>query len=420
MKKLCTAATFLAVISILSSCSTVDTIPVSQTLETSVVTSVTTAATETETTTSEIIDLRKDSFNKNEISVYHTDFEISDELYSEIMSIINQYGTECSFYMVNLEDNATFGYNSDCYIATASTVKFPFAYYCYREIEKDNYSFDDSLLYKSGYYSGGTGVLKDSGSGRYYSVETLLNYMIHYSDNIAFYMLQDYFGYEGYNEMLSSDGFETYINQTTKWGKISSHALGYYWTQVYSYKDECTEGAVLWDTLVNACSNFLLWPFSEIGCEDYVIAHKSGWASPGYHDSGIVLSEHPFVIVVMTNSEGELRDSSFFYNIVIAINKLHDEYLTYLGQEPSPANNPNPKVTTAPATETTTLADTYDVVVPSEIPAQTSSALITEQTSSSALQELPAITESAESVVPTASETYAVTIPPADISETVS
>lgn len=304
-------------------------------VEESAVTAETTEVTSVTVSEEDLIpDLAKDIFSDDELEIKHTDFKPSEELEAEIMEIINGYNKTCSLYMVNLEDYATFGYNSDTYVHNASTIKCPFAFYCYNEIEKGNYSLDDTVLYKSGYYSTGTGVLKDYGSGTYYSVEDLLYYMIHYSDNVAFLMLQDYFGYEGYNEMISDYGFETFINGQTKWGKLSSHELGYIWTLIYDYKDKCDEGAMLYEDLVYAGSNFFNWPFTDAGYE-YNIAHKSGWASPGYHDSGIVLSEHPYVIVVMTESEGETRDSSFFYNITLKLNELHDEYLEYIGQEPS-------------------------------------------------------------------------------------
>lgn len=320
----------------------------------------TTIETTTEaTTTTEYVPpkLNEDVFQDNTLEILHTDFKPSEKLESEIMELINGYDKTCSLYMVNLEDYATFGYNSDTYISTASTIKCPFAFYCYQEIQKGNYSFDDTLLYKSGYYSSGTGVLKDNGSGSYYTVKDLLYYMIHYSDNVAFLMLQDYFGYQGYNDMISNYGFETYLSDSVKWGKLSSHALGYIWTEIYKYKDECEEGAILYDTLVNAGSNFLIWPFTEAGY-NYKIAHKSGWASPGYHDSGIVLSEHPFVIVVMTDSEGETRDSSFFYNIVLKLNELHDEYLVYIGQEPSSTGTTEEVTTTEDITTTTKVTTT--------------------------------------------------------------
>ncbi|MGN0605116.1 MAG: serine hydrolase [Oscillospiraceae bacterium] len=294
----------------------------------------TTSFIETTETEATLPDLTKDVFEGGKLEILHTDFKPSKEMEDEINRIVNGYNKNFSIYMVNLEDYAVFGYNSDVYVPTASTIKCPFAFYCYKEIEKGNHSFDDTLLYKSGYYSSGTGVLKDSGSGTYYKVRTLLNYMIHYSDNVAFLMLQDYFGYEGYNEMMESYGFETYLNGQIKWGKLSSHALGYIWTQIFDYRNKCEEGEIFYHDLVYAGSNFLIWPMTEAGYS-YNIAHKSGWASPGYHDSGIVLSEHPYVLVIMTESEGETRDSGFFYNMTIAMNDLHDEYLEYLGQQPS-------------------------------------------------------------------------------------
>lgn len=303
------------------------------TAETTVTTTAETTAETTETEAT-LPDLTKDVFEGGKLEILHTDFKPSKEIEDEINRIVNGYNKKFSIYMVNLEDYATFGYNSDVYVPTASTIKCPFAFYCYKEIEKGNHSFDETILYKRGYYSSGTGVLKDAGSGTYYKVRTLLNYMIHYSDNVAFLMLQDYFGYEGYNEMMESYGFETFLNNQIKWGKLSSHALGYIWTQIYDYRNQCEEGEIFYHDLVYAGSNFLIWPMTDAGYS-YNIAHKSGWASPGYHDSGIILSEHPYVLVIMTESEGETRDSGFFYNMTLTMNALHDEYLEYIGQQPS-------------------------------------------------------------------------------------
>jgi hypothetical protein len=313
-----------------------------------------TEETTTDTTRFVYPDLTKDTFGNDGLEIYHTDFRPSEELESEIMYLINRYSKQCSLYMVNLEDYATFGYNSDYYIPTASTIKCPFAFYCYTEIQKENHSFDDEVLYHSGYYSSGTGVLKGGVVGTYYPVKELLYDMINYSDNVAFLMLQDYFGYEGYNEMMESYGFETFLDENTKWGKLSSHALGYIWTRIYNYKDECEEGAIFYDTLVNAKYNFFLWPFTDAGYE-YPIAHKSGWASPGYHDSGIILTEHPYVLVVMTESEGLTEDNGFFYNITLKFNELHDEYLEYIGQEPAVTGT----IETISPDETTTFAHNH-------------------------------------------------------------
>jgi beta-lactamase class A len=104
-----------------------------------------TVAETTVTTEYTIPNLNEDVFPEDTLEILHTDFRPSEELESEIMELINNYGTTCSLYMVNLEDYATFGYNSDTYISTASTIKCPFAFYCYQEIAKGNYSFDDTL-----------------------------------------------------------------------------------------------------------------------------------------------------------------------------------------------------------------------------------------------------------------------------------
>lgn len=381
MKKYSSLITFIVAMAFVVGCSntTSDTqdasINVGDSTQEVITTTVATTTQETTTTTFDYHNLTKDTFNDEGISIYHAEdgFKISDELNQKMMDYIRNYPHNCSFYMVNLEDYATFGYNSDTYIATASTIKCPFAYYCYKEVESGEHSFDEEILYQSGYYSSGTGVLKGGGAGTYYSIEDLLYYMINDSDNVAYLMLQDYFGYEGYNDMISNWGFETYLDGGTKWGKISSHALGYVWTEIYNQKDTSKEIGMLYDTLLNAKYNFFNWPFQNAGY-DYKIAHKSGWADPGYHDTGIVLSEHPYVIVVMTDSEGLDSDAGFFCNLTLMINELHDEYLVYLGQEPSsttPAETTTEETTTTTTEEittTTTEATTEDTTTVTTVP----------------------------------------------------
>jgi len=259
VKKICIMIACLLSASLFSACDEESepaeaSVSISETYETTV--PEISETTETQTTRFVYPDLTKDEFGGEELEIYHTDFRPSEELEDEIMYLINRYSKNCSLYMVNLEDYATFGYNSDYYIPTASTIKCPFAFYCYNEIQKEHHSFDDEVLYHGGYYSSGTGVLKGGVVGSYYPVRELLFDMINYSDNVAFLMLQDYFGYEGYNEMMESYGFETFLDDNTKWGKISS----------------------LWRTFFRL--------------DNYTVFHHSASQIPLYH------LNHPFILYV--------------------------------------------------------------------------------------------------------------------------
>jgi len=224
----------------------------------------------------------------HEIKVYNSDYVIPDELRDNLYNVINSYPSlNMGIYAISLKDYTCIGYNESFSVATSSTVKAPFALYVMKEIANGNHTLQDKVKYESKHYNSGSGVIKNSQFGTEYTVEYLITQMIHESDNIAFLMLQDYFGYEGYNEMISPLGCNIWLNGYTKWGHYTAEELAILWNEIYNFSKETDEGKFLLELLINAKYNFM----KESQGRYSKVAHKSGFTPTSYNDAAIIFAE---------------------------------------------------------------------------------------------------------------------------------
>ena len=243
-----------------------------------------------------------------EIKVYNSKYVIPDELRNNLYNVIRSYSTlNIGIHAISLKDYTCIGYNESFSIATSSTVKAPFALYVMKEIAAGKHTLDEKVKYESKHLNTGSGVIKNSKFGTEFSVEYLMTQMIHESDNIAFLMLQDYFGYQGYNEMISNLGCNIWLNGYTQWGFYTAEELAIIWNEIYNFSKETDEGKYLLDLLINAKYNFMkdnLGRYSKV-------AHKSGFTDTSYNDAAIIFTDsdlnpelghaNDYIIVFMSN-----------------------------------------------------------------------------------------------------------------------
>lgn len=269
----------------------------------------------------------KKNYTFSNIAVTNSSKTLSSSTFSRLNSLIsnyrNTYGRTAGVYVINLKDGMTFSYNANKYIFAASTVKLPFEYYCYSQIANGKVSLNATKRYDERFRRGGTGVMKNYRSGGYWTMRTLLDYTVRYSDNVAYYMILEHFGHTGYNQMLKSHGFNTYINNYTKFGSVSPRLLATYWQKIY--QNQKAKPTSVWNNLLTSAKNTTWSPIrSALG--NKTVANKSGWATASFHDSGIVYGQNPYVVVVMTTGEGYNSDQTFVANVVKEVDKIITAY----------------------------------------------------------------------------------------------
>lgn len=267
-------------------------------------------------------DITEDIYESGKICVKNSKFQISDGLLKEVYELINSYRARTSFYVVSMEDNMTLGYNPDITFQTASTVKAPFVLYAFKKVDGGKVSLDEKISYDPRFYIEGAGLVSSNPIGSRYTLEELIFYTIHYSNNTSYNMLHNYLWDEDYNDMLRELGCkEFYLNKGYIWGKGSTRSAALIWQEIYNFSEQCESGQTYLDILKDTKHSYIRNSLSE-----YEVASKYGWIQEHCHDTGIVFADKPYIIAIMTDNGGNWSGGEQVMKISICIDKVMKEY----------------------------------------------------------------------------------------------
>lgn len=238
----------------------------------------------------------------------------------DLENLFNESNYNFAFKYKDLYTGFSISYNATQPIFGASTVKAPEAIYIYEKAEDKEINLEDTITYTSNYYSGGTGVLKNTNFNIDYNIHTLVGYSIMYSDNAAHLMLNNkYKSSNIYNFWKEKGTTEIYKNNTA-WGNISANDSTIYMEELYNYYISNKKYS---NELINYFYNS--WKLISTPDSNIKIANKSGWSDTSLHDAAIVFDENPYTIVVLS-TRGYVDYEDFFNKASTLIYKFHKEY----------------------------------------------------------------------------------------------
>lgn len=241
------------------------------------------------------------------------------DLSNQIENVMNESNYNFAFKYKDLYTGFTLSYNSSQPIFAASTIKAPEAIYIYEEAEKGNINLEDILTYTSNYYSGGTGVLKNTPFNVDYNIRTLVGYSIIHSDNAAHLMLNNKYKSENIYNYWKEKGTTTIYKNKTAWGDLNADDGAIYMEELYNYYLTNTENS-------NELISYFLKSWKVISApNDIQIASKSGWSDYSLHDAAIVFDKNPYILVILSN-RGYSEYESFFKRISNLTYEFQQEY----------------------------------------------------------------------------------------------
>lgn len=237
-----------------------------------------------------------------------------------LMNAINSGSNKCSFIAVRISDGATIAYNANALYRCASSYKAFASLFAYKQAEAGVYNFNTTLTYTSADYYPGSGIIKGSAFGTLYSLKTVADYSITYSDNAAYTMLQRYIDKQQLIAYGSSLGCPNYEGFSSNWPNVSAIDEALWWAEIYNFACNSTYGQQLYNVFLSATNAIIRTALNK----EHSVAHKSGSMSYYYHDAGIVHSEDPYLLVVLTHNPNNYssKNDSYFYPIVREIDKL--------------------------------------------------------------------------------------------------
>lgn len=242
----------------------------------------------------------------------------------EINKYYNQSNNYFAFKYKDIYTGFSVGYNENQKIFTASTIKAPKDIYIYEMASEGKIDLDEELTYTSRYYNGGTGTLKNKSFNTKYSIRTLSNYSIVFSDNAAHNMLMDKFGRKNMLAFWKKLGTNAIFTQNSNWGVLNARDASIYMEELYRfYLEDEVYGQELMNNFLNAKTKFIK------GKKDYKVANKSGWSGTAIHDISIIFADNPYIVVALSNLGETNYYMSYFNKANDLAYKLHTEYWKY-------------------------------------------------------------------------------------------
>ena len=258
----------------------------------------------------------------------------------------------------DLERGTTYACHGDTVFFSASLIKAPYIYTLlhqiaqYNEIKAvnptndpkvgktltqeiwDQYDLERKITVTPSMIEKGSGKIKDMelpDTGREFSVLELIEYAIKYSDNTAFRILRNEFGYDYFWSVSRQLGVESVF---TSFNNMTADEACIYLAAIYDFaKEYPTEGGILISLMKNANHQVLI---AQAVSNPYAVAHKYGWDADSYHDMALVYGDAPFAVCVMTNFDFAVNDddlNKYIRSIVSEIEKLHNTFYGVLEEQ---------------------------------------------------------------------------------------
>ena len=233
----------------------------------------------------------------------------------------NQY---FSFLYKDIQTGLTISYNEHAPIFTASTIKAPAMIYLYEKASLGEIDLNEQLTYDGSYYSEGSGVLKTKNLNTKYTIKELIEYTIHESDNIAYWMLMQRFNRNDMYEFWTNLGTENIFKYNTIWGYTSSNDAAIYMEELYRFYLENNQYS---NTIMDLFKNSG-WKVISNKNGEFNTASKGGWSEESFHDAAIIFEKNPYILVIMSKT-GESDYNYLFQATSKLVGQIHEEYWQY-------------------------------------------------------------------------------------------
>lgn len=281
----------------------------SVTTSTTVATTTTTSAAPTTTTTR-----RTDTPTKGDPFVpsqQRTDgFAFTDEQIQNLNQRLNSYSGNVSVGLCDISSGYTYVFNGEKSYFAASLMKEPFCLYILQKAARGECDLSKELVYTKSFYAGGTGKIRYQPVGGKYTIQTLVEYAIRYSDNIALRLLRNEFGTEEFTKTAAQWGISNTagIRLLTNSNIRVEDAL-VYMKETYRFLAEDNEYSRLFHTYLTSTTNPMI-------TSKYTLARKYGWATASFHDMALVEAPCTYALVILSDREdGTGSDFAMFRQI---------------------------------------------------------------------------------------------------------
>lgn len=235
------------------------------------------------------------------------DFETIELFKKTTQSLSGVY----AFYVVELEDGISYGVNEKQVMEAASLIKLPAFIALYKEAEAGRINLDSKYILKDSDKVSGSGSLATRNAGTVYTYRQLAEFMGQQSDNTAFNVIRKKLGDEKVNETIKEIGM---ISTSLEENEISAADVGLFFQKLYKGNLVSPDSS---EEILGYLTKTIYEKHLVAGIPEGVrVAHKYGREVHVVNDGGIIFSEKPFVLVIMSKGVVEKEADEIFPNLV--------------------------------------------------------------------------------------------------------
>ncbi len=218
-----------------------------------------------------------------------------------------------SIYFYDVETGYEMTVNSGVHYPVASVVKIPYCTMIYEKITAGEIDPELVLTYEKRHYFHGTGLVNKGNYGDTYTVMQLLKLAITESDNTAYEMLKDLVSWDDFTAYCQNAGYTHEEDLRSKKQKLCLESAGASGRLLANFLRSESE-------FVDAYKYDLTHTKNKMITSTYTVYRKYGWTNFAFHDVAYIDAPHPYVLVILSNIEGEERpDYTLFANVSMLI-----------------------------------------------------------------------------------------------------
>ncbi|WP_124098291.1 serine hydrolase [Ruminococcus sp. Marseille-P6503] len=253
----------------------------------------------------------EDTLNSHRVSLSGFSKVISNKelenCLDRIDEICGRFGTTLAFSYENIETGAQINYNSDKQFMTCSTIKAPYV----KSILASGIDLDTRIVKNKNWIGDvvGEDYIASMDMGTVFTAKELIEAAIQRSDNTAYYLLEQHYGWNVFNSLQYEIGADYYVGSDWIFTYASTSDMLKSYRDIYRFGEENELGEWLTDLMTDTDLN------EQIGkklSEKYKVAQKYGseFNESVYNDCAIVYAGSPFVLCIFTQQYPETEQSN--------------------------------------------------------------------------------------------------------------
>jgi beta-lactamase class A len=224
----------------------------------------------------------------------------SDPVLKQIQSLTQELQGEYGLYVYEISSKKEYGFSQKETFPAASLMKLPVMLCFYQEVEKGNLSLETKYTLVEKDKVSGAGILQGKTAGSIYSYLQLIEYMGQYSDNTAFKVLRRVLGDEKIQQTIDDLGMS---GTSLADFETTPEDIGLLFQKLYQGKTINTGHR---DQMLGFLTKTVFEDWLPAGLPKEIrMAHKIGKDLGTFADGGIVFTDQPYVIVVMSKEARE-------------------------------------------------------------------------------------------------------------------